>query len=210
MARGKPHVRPARLPDDLPEARLWRPELQISQADEPWPGEPYQPALFPINRMRPAPLLIGTIGAWLARPMPVVGEAERIGVVRVTKVTEAASAALPDIRGHAVQLGLAMAEAVLGRRPMTQLIRWAGDDVLRILAMYARVVPPPQSREKINIASVRLQVLSAQVVEAYVHTVSGSARLIMAFRLVGQQDRWLCTELDLLHPRVRHRRRGSD
>ena len=202
VIRVDPIVR--RLPDDLPEARVWRPDL-LAAPEDPGPGAWIQPALFAtprrsVSRHRPfADLLDG------ARFDPSGGGSRRgRGSVQVTVFGPAPPRDLPDVRRWSLNLGIAIVEVLLGHRALAQLLRWLNDETLGRLGLAASVARDrrgaPVRRERLTVASTRVQILGPDVVEVCLHATRRADRFVVAFRLVAERDRWLCTELDLLTP----------
>lgn len=207
-----------RPPDDLPEARVWRPEL-VPVTIDLRPGLPVQPALFPMPRRttgartggdRPFVDLLDA-ASLDAGPADASGPARRRGpgTVQVSLVGAAPSRRLPDVRRWSVNLGVALVEVVLGHRALAQLIRWLDDDALRVLGLTASTTREHRSaglRTRIALASARVQILDPETVEVCLHATQAGDRVVVAFRLQAVTDRWLCTQLDLLTQRVRGRR----
>lgn len=203
MIRVDPIVR--RLPDDLPEARVWRPDL-LTAPEDPGPGAWIQPALFPtprraVSRHRPFADLLD--GARFDPSTP--GSRQGRGPVRVTIFGPAPRRDLPDVRRWSVNLGIAIVEVLLGHRALAQLLRWLNDETLGRLGLAASAARDrrsgPVRRERLTVASVRVQILGPDTVEVCLHATRTTERYVVAFRLVAEGDRWLCTELDLLTPR---------
>lgn len=153
----------SRPPDDLPEARVWRPDL-LAAADDRRPGQPVQPALFPLparstsGRGAFTDLVdLGTLESSARR-----GRRAR-GTVVVTVVGPAPGPHLPDVRRWSVSLGVALIEVLLGYRPLAQLLRWLNDDALRVLGVAASGIRDrsagPGLRERITVVSARVQIL---------------------------------------------------
>jgi Family of unknown function (DUF6459) len=123
--------------------------------------------------------------------------------VRVSLVTAGWTATqrpgLPDAQEWSTTLALAVIQALLGQRPVSQLNRWVVDEVLagisiyqrRSLALHGRIVIPAAVR------SVRVQHPDPGVAEVAAHVVIGKRSAAMAFRLEALGDRWLCTALEL-------------
>lgn len=202
MIRVDPIVR--RLPDDLPEARVWRPDLSTSIEDR-GPGTWIQPALFPtprrsVSRHRPfADLLDGARFAASG-----TGSRRGRGPVQVTIFGAAPRRDLPDVRRWSVNLGVAIVEVLLGHRALAQLLRWLNDETLGQLGLAASAARDrragPVRRERLAVASARVQILGPDTVEVCLHATRQTDRYVVAFRLVADGDRWVCTELDLLTP----------
>jgi hypothetical protein len=106
---------------------------------------------------------------------------------------------LPDAREWSTTLALALIQALLGQRPVSQLSRWVVDEVLvaistsqrRSLALHGRIAIPAAVR------SVRVQHPDPGVAEVAAHVAIGKRSTAMAFRLEALGDRWLCTALEL-------------
>lgn len=211
----------SRPPDDLPPARVWRPEL-VRAADHPRPGLPVQPALFALPRRTSEPTgstghpFVDLLDAGSLAVEPPGGPTSglragrhRPAAVQVSLVGAAPSPRLPDVRRWSVNLGVALVEVVLGYRALAQLLRWLDDDALRVLGVATSATrdqqPPVGLRERIAVTSARVQILGPQTVEVCLHATRAGDRVVVAFRLVAASDRWLCSELDLLTPRVRGR-----
>ena len=111
----------------------------------------------------------------------------------------ATATGLPDAQEWSTTLALAVIQALLGQRPVSQLNRWVVDEVLvaigmyqrRSLALHGRIAVPRQLR------SVRIQHPDPEVAEVSAHVAIGKRSAAMAFRLEALGDRWLCTALEL-------------
>ncbi|HMI34254.1 MAG TPA: Rv3235 family protein [Propionibacteriaceae bacterium] len=106
---------------------------------------------------------------------------------------------LPDAREWSTTLALALIQALLGQRAVSQLNRWVVDEVLVAISMYQRRSPAPHGRITIPTAvrSVRVQLPDPTVAEVAAHVAIGKRSAAMAFRLEALGDRWLCTALEL-------------
>ncbi len=106
---------------------------------------------------------------------------------------------LPDAQGWSTTLTLAVIQALVGQRPVSQLNRWVVDEVLVAIGMYQRRSLALHGRIAIPTAvrSVRVQHPDPQVAEVAVHVAIGKRSAAMAFRLEALGDRWLCTALEL-------------
>lgn len=114
---------------------------------------------------------------------------------------------LPEPAGWAAMLGLAIGQAVLGVRPLSQLQTWLSVAVLADLRCRARqqarqnpkpahgVAPP------VRVVSVRIQCPTPRTVEATVHLRIGPGSLALGVRLQAVGQRWLCTALARPQPR---------
>jgi Family of unknown function (DUF6459) len=129
--------------------------------------------------------------------------APRDGGARITTVKARWAArprpGLPDAQEWSTTLALAVIQALVGQRPVSQLNRWVVDEVLvaismyqrRSLALHGRIVIPAAVR------SVRVQHPDPGVAEVAAHVAIGRRSAAMAFRLEALGDRWLCTALEL-------------
>jgi hypothetical protein len=107
---------------------------------------------------------------------------------------------LPDAREWSTTLALALIQALLGQRAVSQLNRWVVDEVLVAISMYQRrSLLAPHGRITIPTAvrSVRVQHPDPTVAEVAAHVAIGKRSAAMAFRLEALGDRWLCTALEL-------------
>lgn len=135
-------------------------------------------------------------------PEPVVepsGGRPRPGrVVRVGVSTWAAPAPeqLPDAARWSGWLAVALAEALLGRRPASQLAGWVSREVLAGLSRRQRLRPAGDPAPRTVLLSGRVQHPGPRSVEACAVVRSGPRLLVLAFRLEGREGQWLCTALD--------------
>jgi Family of unknown function (DUF6459) len=106
---------------------------------------------------------------------------------------------LPNAREWSTTLALALIQALLGQRPVSQLNRWVVDEVLVAISMYQRRSLALHGRIAIPAAvrSVRVQHPDPGVAEVAAHVAIGKRSAAMAFRLEALGDRWLCTALEL-------------
>ena len=106
---------------------------------------------------------------------------------------------LPDAREWSTTLALALIQALLGQRPVSQLSRWVVDEVLVAISTYQRRSLALHGRTAIPAAvrSVRVQHPDPGVAEVAAHVALGKRSAAMAFRLEALGDRWLCTALEL-------------
>jgi Family of unknown function (DUF6459) len=106
---------------------------------------------------------------------------------------------LPDAQEWSTTLALAVIQALVGQRPVSQLNRWVVDEVLVAISMYQRRSLALHGRIAIPAAvrSVRVQHPDPGVAEVAAHVAIGRRSAAMAFRLEALGDRWLCTALEL-------------
>jgi len=106
---------------------------------------------------------------------------------------------LPDAQEWSTTLALAVIQALVGQRPVSQLNRWVVEEVLaaisirqrRSLSLHGRIAVPTALR------SVHVQHPDPEVAEVSAHVAIGKRSAAMAFRLEALGDRWLCTALEL-------------
>ena len=154
------------LPSSRPEPRTW--------LGAPVPREAADPALdLPVPRPRP-------------------GRVERVGRAWGARVAEG----LPDAARWSGWLALALGEALLGRRPATQLSGWVSEEVLGGLNRRQRLRPAEDLAPRTVLLSGRVQHPSAAATEASAVLRSGTRLLVLAFRLEARDGRWLCTALE--------------
>ena len=106
---------------------------------------------------------------------------------------------LPDAQEWSTTLALAVIQALVGQRAVSQLNRWVVDEVLVAISMYQRRSLALHGRIAIPTAvrSVRVQHPDPTVAEVAAHVAIGKRSAAMAFRLEALGDRWLCTALEL-------------
>ena len=102
---------------------------------------------------------------------------------------------------------MALAEALLGRRPATQLVGWVSREVLAGLNRRQRLRPAGDPAPRTVLLSGRVQHPGPGSVEACAVLRSGPRLLVLAFRLEAREGQWLCTALDA--GLVPARRRGD-
>jgi hypothetical protein len=133
---------------------------------------------------------------------PEIAAANHRGV-RATAVSRRWAArprsGLPNAEEWSATLALAIIQALLGQRPVAQLNRWVGDEVLAAISMYQRrrMRVPGRVAVPVALRSVRVQHPAQEVAEVAAHVVIGRRSAAMAFRLEALGDRWLCTALEL-------------
>ena len=103
---------------------------------------------------------------------------------------------LPDATRWSGWLALALGEALLGRRPATQLAGWVSPEVLAGLARRQRLRPAEDAAPRTVLLSGRVQHPGPRAVEASAVLRAGTRLLVLAFRLEGRDAQWLCTALD--------------
>lgn len=102
---------------------------------------------------------------------------------------------LPDVRETAIALTQAVLEAISGRRPATQLVRWLDSSVLRLVAERAATARPRQP--PLRLRSLRLQLPTPRAAEVAAHLAHGERSAAAALRLEARHNRWLCVSLQL-------------
>jgi hypothetical protein len=103
---------------------------------------------------------------------------------------------LPDAARWSGWLALALAEAVLGRRPASQLAGWVSAEVLAGLNRRQRLRPAGDAAPRTVLMSGRVQHPAPHAVEASAVLRSGGRVLVLAFRLVARDGQWHCTALE--------------
>jgi hypothetical protein len=154
------------LPSSRPEPRTW---LGPSAWREAASAAPEEPA---------------------ARPRP--GRVQRVGRAWGAQVPDA----LPDAARWSGWFALALAEAVLGRRPATQLAGWVSADVLANLNRRQRLRPAGDAAPRTVLLSGRVQHPGPRSAEACAVLRSGPRLLVLAYRLEAREGQWLCTALE--------------
>lgn len=112
---------------------------------------------------------------------------------------------LPDPAPWAHRLGLAAAEALVGLRPPTQLVRWTTPEVYAVVARRALTVArrqltgvqPNVRRPRILVRRVHICIPAEGVAEAAVVLQDGARVRAMALRLVGADGRWRIAALHI-------------
>ncbi|HEY5822195.1 MAG TPA: Rv3235 family protein [Propionibacteriaceae bacterium] len=106
---------------------------------------------------------------------------------------------LPDARAWSTSLALALVETLHAQRPIAQLNRWVGDQVLSAIYVHQRRrrADPGRPTSPPRLRSVRIQHPHPEVAEVSAHVMVLGKSMALAFRLEGMGDRWLCTELEL-------------
>ncbi|MDO7867465.1 Rv3235 family protein [Nocardioides jiangxiensis] len=134
-------------------------------------------------------------------------------VVPTTSVLRGADAVVvgPALRRHvqqwALAFGQAAVEAVLGDRPVSQLLRWTTPAVHRELAYRARVVSQATLRQagghgqrrpavRPQVRQARICFVDAGVAEVALTIQYGPRTRALASRLELRDGRWLCTVLE--------------
>ncbi len=172
VAEGEPVSVPAVvrvLPSSRPEPRTW----PVAPAGRP-AGEPPSttaPTVLP----RPQPGRVVRVGrAWGAR-VPVE---------------------LPDAARWSGWFAVALGEALLGRRPATQLAGWVSAEVLAGLNRRQRLRPADDAAPRTVLLSGRVQHPGTRSAEVSALLRAGPRVLVLAFRLEGAGTQWVCTALD--------------
>ncbi len=125
-------------------------------------------------------------------PRPSPGRVQRVGRAWGARVPEA----LPDAARWSGWLALALAEAVLGRRPASQLSGWVSAEVLAGLNRRQRLRPAEEPAPRTVLISGRVQHPGPRSAEACAVLRSGGRLLVLAFRLEARDGQWLCTALE--------------
>jgi hypothetical protein len=154
------------LPSSRPEPRTW-------------PGGPSARSAPSVRAEAPA-----------VRPQP--GRVVRAGRTFGARVPDD----LPDATRWSGWLALALGEALLGRRPASQLAGWVSAEVLASLNRRQRLRPTEVSAPRTVLLSGRVQHPGPRSVEACAVLRSGGRLLVLAYRLEARDGRWLCTALD--------------
>lgn len=106
--------------------------------------------------------------------------------------------ALPDPRRFACSLAQAVAEALVGRRPVSQLIRWVEEGALAALGWQVRTARGPlRATSPPVVRSLRIQVPAPRAVEVAARLGGDGVPPVMALRLETRGQRWICTALEL-------------
>jgi hypothetical protein len=175
-------------PDSLPRLRRLpvpqtapRPALRVI-------GEPVPGAVPPTQ---------GTLA--LALPLPSGEDEKDRDSFTARRPTSAAE--LPDPRRWAAAFVVAALETTMGRRPLSQLVRWSSDDVRLSLARRAALVSAAPGRSagagQVRVRSLRAYPPADGVVEVSAVLHVGSQVRAVALRLEGLDGRWRVTALEL-------------
>jgi len=154
------------LPSSRPEPRTWLGPAAPREAGE-------TPVADPVPRPRP-------------------GRVEPVGRAWGARVPES----LPDAVRWSGWLGLALGEAVLGRRPASQLAGWVSAEVLASLSRRQRLRPTGDAAPRTVLLSGRVQHPGPRSAEACAVLRSGGRLLVLAFRLEARDGQWLCVALE--------------
>lgn len=140
-------------------------------------------------------------------PGPRPGPGRVVGVGLSTWAAPAPEQA-PDAARWSGWLAVALGEALLGRRPATQLAGWVSREVLAGLSRRQRLRPAEDTAPRTVLLSGRVQHPGPRSAEACAVLRSGPRLLVLAFRLEAREGQWLCTALDagLVPPRRARRR----
>lgn len=120
------------------------------------------------------------------------GRVERVG----TNWGARAPAELPDAARWSGWLAIALGEALLGRRPATQLSGWVSAEVLAGLNRRQRLRPAEEVVPRTVLLSGRVQHPAARSAEATAVLRAGARLLVLAFRLEARDGQWVCTALE--------------
>lgn len=106
---------------------------------------------------------------------------------------------LPDAQEWSTTLALAVIQALVDQRPVSQLNRWVVEEVLATISIRQRRGRSLHGRTAVPTAlrSVHVQHPGPEVAEVSAHVAIGKRSAAMAFRLEALGDRWLCTALEL-------------
>ncbi|GAA1920431.1 Rv3235 family protein [Nocardioides marmoribigeumensis] len=112
-----------------------------------------------------------------------------------------------ELRAWTVRFAQALVEVVGGHRPVGQLVRWTSREVFRDLERRTRLVQlaattdadalPLRSTALAQVRSVHVSRPAPSVAEVSVHLRQGRRSRALALRLDRQQERWVCTALEL-------------
>nr|WP_232531225.1 Rv3235 family protein [Microlunatus antarcticus] len=170
------------------------------------PSSRPEPRTWRVGSPRPAaPVAAPEVAAPVPRPTP--GQVLRVGRTWGARQPQE----LPDAARWSGWLALALTEALLGRRPATQLTGWVADDVVAGLNRRQRLHAADEAAARTVLLSGRVQHPAPLAVEATAVLRSGPRTVVLAFRLEGCGRGWLCTALEAgvtSGPRRRDRRSG--
>ena len=157
------------LPSSRPEPRTW-----VGASDAREPTDPAA-STDPVSVPRPRP-----------------GAVQRVGRAWGARVAEE----LPDAARWSGWFALALGEALLGRRPATQLAGWVSAEVLAGLNRRQRLHPAEDLAPRTVLLSGRVQHPGPCSAEVSAVLRAGGRLLVLAFRLEGRDGQWVCTALD--------------
>lgn len=156
--------------------------LHLVDPGPPWPGGP------PV--LSAAPPTQGTLALAYDLPSGVPAEPDR-PELRLVAEEDPADA---ELRSWAGTLAVAFAEVLAGLRPAAQLVRWTDHRVARQLQRVPTAAADRRrSRQRIQVASVRIDHPAADVTEAAVVLRQDDRARAAALRLELRRDRWICT-----------------
>jgi len=127
----------------------------------------------------------------MERPRP--GRVERVGRAWAARVPDE----LPDAARWAGWFAVALGEALLGRRPATQLAGWVSAEVLAGLNRRQRLRPADDPAPRTVLLSGRVQHPGPRSAEVSAVLRAGPRLLVLAFRLEGAGHQWVCGALDV-------------
>ena len=169
------------------------------------PGLPPPVVTRLVTRPVEVPVVQGTLALDLDR-------LEDPAALSWTSAPAAPACRTPDVadrrlRAWSLRFAQALVEVVGGHRPVGQLARWTSREVFRDLERRARLVQqaattgadavPLRSTALAQVCSVHVSRPSATVAEVSVHVRHGRRSRALALRLDLQQERWVCTALEL-------------
>lgn len=109
----------------------------------------------------------------------------------------------PEVSAWAARLVQAIAEVVVGDRPVGQLVRWVEPAVYADLYRRVRLLGLTTSAgirtasDRSSIRSVRVCAPAEGAVEVAAHVRHGARSRAIALRLEIHRDRWICTALEM-------------
>lgn len=154
------------LPSSRPEPRTWLPGPTRVEPRETRPD---------VAPVRPRPGQVHRVGRAWGAPVPDD---------------------LPDAARWAGWLAVALAEALLGRRPASRLNGWVSAEVLAGLARRQRLRPAGEPVARTVLLSGRVQHPGPRSAEASAVLRAGNRLLVLAFRLEAADGAWVCTALE--------------
>lgn len=170
-----------------------------------WEPPPLRRLPIPVSQPRPAlrvvrdrqdrvPATQGTLALVVPLPLPEEQD-DDFSARRPTP-----GHALPDPARWAAQFVQAAIEVTTGLRPPSQLVRWASEDVRRLLIRRAHLAHRdgrPQVARRSVVRSTRVCVPQDGIVEASAVVADGRRVRAVALRLEGLDGRWRVTALQL-------------